>query len=71
MMSQEKLLLKERLELILPDWTITDELEACSEKINTFIESSQMNQIIKLGLFVSGVYPRIRELKINFLELNK
>jgi len=71
MMSQEKLLLKERLELILPDWTITDELEACSKKINTFIESSQMNQIIKLGLFVSGVYPRIRELKINFSELNK
>ena len=70
MTPQEKLLLKERLELILPDWTINDDLDAITREVNNFIIPAQTNQILKLGLIVSGVYPTVLELRVEFSELN-
>lgn len=75
MTLQEKILLKERLELILHDWYITDNLEAESRYGKKSISQQQMNQIIKLGLYVSAIYDREYSttcgLEITFSELNK
>jgi len=68
--SQEKIL-QERLEKILPDWTITDNLKAKSKIRITYILESQLNQIAKLGLFVCGIVLGNNALTVSFSELNK
>jgi len=66
MMSQEKLLLRERLGNILPDWNITDNLEATCNIKHKNITESQTSQIASLGLFVSCVYLNPKGLVIVF-----
>lgn len=71
MTPQEKILLKERLELILPDWCISDELEVYHSKKYLAITDTQLNEITTLGIFVNGIYKTKDGLQVNFSELNK
>jgi len=66
MISQEKLLLQERLGKILHDWNITDELEAVLKTSHHIINTQQMNQIFSLGLIVSEIYRTSNTLVIQF-----
>lgn len=66
MISQEKLLLQERLEKILPDWNINDDLEAVSKVSHFSIDSIQMNQVFSLGLVISEIYRTGDTLVIQF-----
>ena len=56
MMSIQMSIIKERLEQILPGWNITDDLEAISKTSHFNITEHEMNQVIQLGLTVSGIY---------------
>ncbi len=66
MMSTEKLLVKERLEEILPDWNINEDFEAVSKVSHYCIDIIQMNQVFSLGLVVSEIYRSGDTLVIQF-----
>ena len=65
-MLQENLLLKERMEKILPDWNITDDLVALNQNYYCNITEDQLNQIAKLGLFVSIIHCSEHGITITF-----
>ena len=65
-MSQENLLLKERMEKILPDHTIKDDFTVLLKGNYNNITEDQLNQLAKLGLFVSSINQSKHGLAISF-----
>ena len=71
MMSSQLKTVKDTLEQILPDWTINDELEAISKVSHFNIAEDQCNQILRLGLTVSGIYRSHDTLVVSFAPMRR
>jgi hypothetical protein len=70
MMSVEMSMIKERLEKILPHWSVNDELEAVTKSACFDMDTQQMNQIMSVGLFISRFYHQRDTTVIEFSKMN-
>ena len=70
LMSVQMSILKESLELILPDWSINNDMEAVSKTSCFDVDSQQLNQIASLGYYISRFYHQRDTTVLEFSEIN-